>query len=89
MRRAGGWIRPAPPTASWKSQSRDGKASSDELALLALLVGHEAQAPEMLEDACRRKAPLLTYVNVEPIIRHLLHHEPCRPILRRYGLLIE
>ena len=72
-----------------EAQSRDGKASSDELALLALLVGHEAQVPEMLEDACRRKAPLLTYVNVEPIIRHLLHHEPCRPILRRYGLLIE
>ena len=72
-----------------EEQSREGKASSDELALLAILVGHEARAPEMLEDACRRKAPLLTYVNVEPIIRHLLHHEPCRPVLRRYGLLIE
>ena len=71
-----------------EAQSRDGKASSDELALLAILVGHEAQAPAMLEDACRRKAPLLAYVNVEPIIRHLLHHEP-RPILRRFGLLIE
>ena len=72
-----------------EEQRREGKASSDELALLAILVGHEAQAPELLEDACRRKAPLLTYVNVEPIIRHLLHHEPCRPVLRRYGLLIE
>jgi serine/threonine-protein kinase len=72
-----------------ETQNRDGTASSDELALLAILVGHESRAPEMLEEACRRKAPLLTYVNVEPIIRHLLHHEPCRPILRRYGLLIE
>ena len=72
-----------------EAQHREGKASSDELALLALLVGQESRAPEILEDACRRKAPLLTYVNVEPIIRHLLHHEPCRPILRRYGLLIE
>jgi serine/threonine-protein kinase len=71
------------------AQSREGKASSDELALLALLVGHEAQAPGFLDDACRRKAPLLTYVNVEPIIRHLLHHDTCRPVLRRYGLLIE
>lgn len=71
-----------------EAQSREGKASSDELALLALLVGHESRAPEMLEDACRRKAPLLTYVNVEPIIRHVLHHEACRPILQRYGLLI-
>ena len=72
-----------------EAQSCEGKASSDELALLAILVGHEAQAPGMLEDACQRKAPLLTYVNVEPIIRHVLHHERCRPILRRYGLLIE
>ena len=72
-----------------EAQSREGKASSDELALLAILVGHEAQAPELLEDACWRKAPVLTYVNVEPIIRHVLHHEACRPVLRRYGLLIE
>jgi Flp pilus assembly protein TadD len=72
-----------------EAQSREGKASGDELALLAILVGHESQAPALLEEACRRKAPLLTYVNVEPIIRHLLYHEACRPILRRYGLLIE
>jgi eukaryotic-like serine/threonine-protein kinase len=72
-----------------EAQSRDGRASCDELALLAILVGDEARAPEILEEACQRKAPLLTYVNVEPIIRHLLHHAPCRPILRRYGLLIE
>jgi hypothetical protein len=44
-----------------EAQSREGKASSDELALLALLVGHESQPPEILEEACRRKAPLLTY----------------------------
>ena len=75
--------------AELEVQSRDGQASSDELALLALLVGHESQAPAILEDACRRKAPLLTYVNVEPVIRHLLLHEACRPILRRYRLLIE
>ena len=72
-----------------EAQSREGKASSDELAMLALLVGHESRAPEILEEACRRKAPLLTYVNLEPVIRHLLYHEPCRPVLRRYGLLIE
>ena len=72
-----------------EAQNREGKASSDELAMLALLVGHESRAPEILEEACRRKAPLLTYVNVEPVIRHLLHHERCRPVLRRYGLLIE
>jgi len=75
--------------AELEAQSREGKASSDELALLAILVGHESRAPEILEEACRRKGPLLTYVNVEPLIRHLLHHKPCRPILRRYGLLIE
>jgi tetratricopeptide (TPR) repeat protein len=72
-----------------EAQCREGKASSDELAMLALMVGHESRAPEILEEACGRKAPLLTYVNVEPIIRHLLQHEPCRQILRRYQLLIE
>jgi hypothetical protein len=64
-------------------------SSAAASAVIALLSAAAlAQAPALLEDACRRKAPLLTYVNVEPIIRHVLHHEACRPVLRRYGLLI-
>ena len=50
-----------------EAQNREAKASSDELRCSRFSL-RRSRAPEILEEACRRKAPLLTYVNVDPVI---------------------
>jgi serine/threonine-protein kinase len=75
--------------AEFERLARAGTLSGDELALLAIMVGDETRAAAFLEDACQRRAPFLTLINVEPVFRPLLEHEGCRPILQRNGLLLE
>ena len=73
--------------AELETRHARGNASADELALAAFIVGDRDRACELLPEAIRQRAPILAYINVEPVFRGLRDDPACREILRRHDLV--
>ena len=66
-----------------------GAASVDELAIMTLWLGEVDRAVQLLQEALRRRGPILSYVDVEFCMRALLEEPRCRALLQSHNLVSE
>jgi eukaryotic-like serine/threonine-protein kinase len=73
--------------AIMETRYAQGTASIDELAIISLWLGDSDRAVQLLEEALRRRAPMLAYVDVELTSRALRDEPRCRALLRTHDLV--
>jgi eukaryotic-like serine/threonine-protein kinase len=78
-------VRAAQPVL--EARYAEGRTSVDLLAVVSLWLGDVDSAVALLEEALRRRAPLLAYVDVEVTSRGLRDEPRCRALLRAHDLV--
>lgn len=73
--------------AELEARHARGTASADELAAAAFMVGDGDRACKLLQEAIQQRAPILAYMNVEPVFRGLRDDPRCRKLLRSHHLI--